>query len=67
MKNTQTISPTAKRYMLAYHKLQSDMPKWKHEALLSDLSSSVDSTLVKQFLKDVTQLAENNNEIFLTN
>jgi len=61
------ISPIAKRYMVAYHKLQNDMPRWKKDALLNDLSSSNNSNIVQQFTKDVTTLAEDDSkEIFLT-
>jgi len=64
---SQPIKLTASRYELAFQKALSDLPEWKRKAVKEDMENKVaDSRLLSEFSKRVIELAENNEEIFLT-
>lgn len=55
-----------KRYELAYQRVRNDLPVWKRIELDKSLTLKKEDRIVDEFAKQVIQLAESNEEIFLT-
>jgi len=56
---------TAQRYELAYYKILNDLPFWKKDVIKNN-NTNIEDRIIQEFLKNVSDLAESEEEILAT-
>ncbi len=57
--NKQEIKQKVNRYQVTYNRLFESYPPWKRCAIEDDLKNKNNSGLLEEFIKNVIQIAEN--------
>jgi hypothetical protein len=63
--NKKQSNKIAQRYELAYYKILNDLPPWKQE-IIKNNNTNIEDRIIQEFLKNISDLAESEQEILLT-